>query len=198
MPPRIALFGGTFDPVHNAHIAIAREAADLFSLDRVLFVPAKNPPHKLGELQADFDDRVRMVELACTADVRFEASRLEDRPGRSYSYDTLVLAQQQCGPAARLFFLIGADAFAEIRTWHRWQDLLACAEFIVVSRPRRQFDVPEGARVNRLDTLELPISSSAIRACLARGEYDVPIPDPVRAYIQQHGLYNALVQPRPK
>jgi nicotinate-nucleotide adenylyltransferase len=188
---RIAIFGGTFDPVHEAHLAVAREAADAFSLDQVLFVPAKNPPHKLGDLHAGFEDRMRMVELACTADVRFEASRIEDRPGRSYSFDTVVLVRERCGEAGRLFFLIGADAFAEIRSWHRWQELVELVEFIVVSRPRRDFDVPEGATVHRLDTLELPVSSSAIRKSLERGELDVPIPDDVRDYIRQRGLYVA-------
>jgi nicotinate-nucleotide adenylyltransferase len=186
---RIAIFGGTFDPIHDAHIAVAREAADTLSLDRVLFVPAKNPPHKQGDIHAGFDDRFRMVELACHADARFEASRMEDRPGRSYSYDTAVMAREQFGESAHLFFLIGADAFAEIRSWHRWQDLAKLVEFIVVSRPRRHFDIPEGAKVQRLDTLELPVSSSAIRQSLQRGEFDVPMPGAVREYIRQRQLY---------
>jgi len=186
---RIAIFGGTFDPVHEAHLAVAREAADTFSLDRVLFVPAKTPPHKLGELHASFEDRLRMVELACAADRRFEGSRIEDRPGRSYSFDTVVLARQQCGAEAQLFFLIGADAFAEIRTWHRWEELMTLVEFIVVSRPGGAFEVPDGVKVLRLDTLQLPVSSSAIRQSLSRGELDVPIPEGVREYIRSHGLY---------
>jgi nicotinate-nucleotide adenylyltransferase len=186
---RIAIFGGTFDPIHDAHLAVAREAADAFDLDRVLFVPAKSPPHKLGDLHACFDHRMRMVELACAADHRFEASSIEDHPGRSYSFDTAVLVRDRIGPTARLFFLIGADAFAEIRSWHRWQELIRLVEFIVVSRPRRAFDIPEGAQVHRLDTLELPVSSSAIRKSLERGELEVPIPDAVRDYISEHGLY---------
>ncbi len=190
-PARIAIFGGTFDPVHDAHIAVAREAADAYELDRVLFVPAKNPPHKLGDIHAGFDDRFRMVELACQADIRFEASRIEDRPGRSYSVDTAMLACRQFGETGSLYFLIGADAFAEIQSWHRWQELAKLVEFIVVSRPRRHFDVPDGVAVQRLDTLELPVSSSAIRRSLQRGELDVPIPDAVRDYIREHQLYLA-------
>ena len=192
MKARIAIFGGTFDPVHDAHLAVAREAADAFDLDRVLFVPAKNPPHKLGDLHACFDHRMRMVELACAADRRFQASRIEDRPGRSYSYDTVTLVREQAGAQARLFFLIGADAFAEIRSWHRWEELIRMVEFIVVSRPRRAFDIPEGAQVHRLDTLELPVSSSSIRKSLGRGEFDVPVPDAVRDYIREHGLYSTV------
>jgi nicotinate-nucleotide adenylyltransferase len=189
-PEKIAIFGGTFDPIHEAHTAVAREAADTFGLDRVLFVPARNPPHKLGEEHAGYEDRLRMVELACAEDSRFQASRVEDRPGRSYSFDTVELVREQF-PNAELFFLIGADAFADIRSWHRWQDLLASVEFIVVSRPRRAFDMPEGARVHRLDTLELPISSSAIRGSLACGDSDVPIPKAVRDYIASRGLYRS-------
>lgn len=185
----IAIFGGTFDPVHDAHLAVAQGAADTFSLDRVLFVPAKNPPHKLGELHAPFSDRLEMVRLACLDDSRFEASAIEDRPGRSYSYDTAVLVREHCGPSVRLFFLIGADAFAEIRSWHRWQELLQLVEFIVVSRPRRAFDTPEGAKVHRLETLELPVSSSAIRKSLAVGNLDVSVPATVRKYIREHQLY---------
>lgn len=188
-PARIAIFGGTFDPIHDAHLAVAREAADTLALDRVLFVPARNPPHKEGDIHAGFDDRFRMVELACHADARFEASRMEDRPGRSYSFDTAVLARRQSGDSALLFFLIGADAFAEIRSWYRWQELTKLVEFIVVSRPLRNFDVPEGARVQRLDTLELPVSSSAIRNSLERGDHDVPIPEAVLQYIREHQLY---------
>ncbi|HEY3835691.1 MAG TPA: nicotinate-nucleotide adenylyltransferase [Bryobacteraceae bacterium] len=189
MKARIAIFGGTFDPVHDAHLAVAREAADTFDLDRVLFVPAKSPPHKLGDLHACFEHRMRMVELACAADRRFEPSRIEDRPGRSYSFDTVMLVRQKTGPETRLFFLIGADAFAEIRSWHRWEELIKLVEFIVVSRPRRAFDIPEGTQVHRLDTLELPVSSSSIRKNLGQGEIDVPIPDAVRDYIREQGLY---------
>lgn len=186
---RVAIFGGTFDPIHDAHIAVAREAADRFALDRVLFVPAKNPPHKLSDIHADFEDRFRMVALACESDSRFEPSRIEDRPGRSYSVDTATLLRAQYDGLARLYFLIGADAFAEIRSWHRWQELAKLVTFIVVSRPRRHFDVPPGVEVERLDTLELPVSSSAIRASLQRGECDVPIPDSVKSYIRDHELY---------
>ena len=149
----------------------------------------------MGDIHADFCDRSRMVELACQADARFEASRIEDRPGRSYSYDTAVLVRREFGESAQLFFLIGADAFAEIRSWHRWQELAGLVEFIVVSRPRRHFDVPEAVRVQRLDTLELPVSSSAIRRSLARGDLDVPIPEAVREYIRQHQLYRPALPP---
>src|SRR5579863_7276235 len=127
------LFGGTFDPIHNAHIEIARAAADRFDLAKILFVPAANPPHKPGGVMASYEDRVRMAELACTIDPRFEVSRIEapigDSSVRSYSIETIEkLLELGIKP---LSFLIGADAFREISTWYRWKDVVASVEFIV-------------------------------------------------------------------
>ena len=86
---RIAIFGGTFDPIHKAHLAVARSAADGFALDRVLFVPAAHPPHKSGVTHAPYEDRVRMAEIAVAGEPRFEVSRLEEGTARSYSIDTI-------------------------------------------------------------------------------------------------------------
>ena len=88
-----------------------------------------------------------------------------------------------------LYFLIGADAFSEIETWRRWKDVIAAVEFIVVSRPGHRYAIPEGARVHRLDDLDLPTSSSDIRRRLSRGDYDVDVPAPVLAYIRERKLY---------
>ena len=185
----IALFGGTFDPVHNGHLAIAREAVARFELDRVLFVPAANPPHKLHGAAASYEDRVRMAELACDGHPRFEVSRIEAGTTRSYSIDTIE--RLQAVGIAPLAFLIGADAFAEIQSWHRWRDVVASVEFLVVTRPGAAYQIPEGARVRPLEGLELPISSSEIRARLAHRDYDVPVPEPVIGYIREHGLYQS-------
>src|SRR4051812_29860577 len=114
---RLALFGGTFDPIHNAHLAVAREAADRFGLDRVLFIPAARPPHKQRGPHASYEDRVRMAELSTAADPRFQVSRLEEGTVRSYSIDTIEKARAGLSPGDELFFIIGADAFAEIQTW---------------------------------------------------------------------------------
>lgn len=185
----IALFGGTFDPVHNGHLAIAREAVARFDLDRVLFVPAANPPHKLRGAAASYEDRVRMAELACCGHPRFEVSRIEAGTARSYSIDTIE--RLHAAGVAPLAFLIGADAFAEIQTWHRWRDVVASVEFLVVTRPGAAYQIPEGARVRSIEGLELPISSSEIRARLAHADYDVPVPEPVIRYIREHGLYQS-------
>jgi nicotinate-nucleotide adenylyltransferase len=182
-----AIFGGTFDPIHTAHLVIAREAADQLALERVLFIPAGHPPHKQAEVS--YEHRYRMVELACAADPRFIASRLEEGRATSYSIHTIERVKAAAGV---LYFIIGSDAFAEIATWHRWEDVVRAVEFIVVARPGHQIASPAGARVHRLDTVALPVSSSEIRKELARGQSPVELPPAVADYIRAHRLYRAV------
>lgn len=170
---------------------MAREAADRNRLSRVLFIPAARPPHKSAGTHASYEDRYRMVEIACRADPRFEASRIEQGSEYSYSINTIERLQAELGDAGELYFLIGADAFAEIRTWHRWQDVVQAVAFIVVSRPGAIYEIPAGARVFRMDDLDLPVSSSEIRRKLAAGDTEVAAPPGVAAYIRQNGLYGA-------
>jgi nicotinate-nucleotide adenylyltransferase len=184
---RLALFGGAFDPVHNAHLQIAKEALRQKKLDGVLFVPAANPPHK--RLQTSYEDRYRMVELAVQNEPGLVASRLEADASPSFSIDTIERLKTQLKPDDRLFFLIGADAFADIQTWKRWRDVAKAVEFIVVSRPGHQYEAPEGARVHRLDILDLPVSSSGIRERLAAGDARVEAPAAVLDYIAARNLY---------
>ncbi len=181
---RSAIFGGTFDPIHNAHLAMAREAAARWSLDRVLFIPAGNPPHKHAD--TPYEHRYRMVELACAADPHFVPSRMEEGVAKSYSIHSIERVKAQNG---EVFFIIGSDAFAEIRTWRRWEDVIRAVEFIVVARPGHQVAVPPGARVHWLDSLPSPVSSSAIRDALARGETPVELPPAVAEYIHANALY---------
>jgi len=189
---RIAIFGGAFDPIHNAHLAVARAAADRFHLDRVLFVPAYCPPHK-GITHASYEDRVRMVEIACAEaapqGVRFEASRLEEGTERSYSIDTINRLRATLDPADELFFLIGADAFADLRTWHRWRDVAQSVRFIVASRPGYMYDAPAEARVDRLEEKESATSSSSIRQAIQAGKVELDAPPGVLEYIRSHYLY---------
>jgi nicotinate-nucleotide adenylyltransferase len=186
---KLAIFGGTFDPIHAGHLAVAREASARFGLDRVLFVPAAHPPHKAGVTHAPYDDRVRMAELACRGESRFEVSRLEEGTERSYSIDTIEKVRAALAPGDRLYFVIGADAFAEIRTWHRWDDVARSVHFLVVSRPGHVYETPAGVTVDRIDNLEIPVSSSEIRRTLAAGGVPQGLPPDVLAYAMAHHLY---------
>lgn len=189
---RLAIFGGTFDPIHAAHLMVAREAIERFSLDRVLIIPAANPPHKQEHTAADYEDRYRMVELAAAGEERMEPSRLEAGAGKSYSYNTIHRVKKTLTPQDTLYFLIGADAFAEIGSWFHSREVIGMVTFIVVTRPGHVCAEPPGARVERLDTLALPVSSSDIRRRLARGEAPAELPPAVLAYIRERGLYRSL------
>ena len=186
---KLAIFGGTFDPIHEAHLTIAREAADRFQLDRVLFVPAAHPPHKHGVTHASYEDRVRMAELACAVDPRFEVSRLEEHTVRSYSIDTIEKVKAALAPGDELYFVIGADAFAEIATWHRWQEVARAVHFLVVSRPGHEYHTPPGVVCDRIDRVELDVSSSGIRQALAAGEVPRGVPAAVLQYALEHRIY---------
>ena len=138
---------------------------------------------------ASFEERYRMVELACagSSDERFEPSRLEATEEKSYS---LVTVQKVRPLAEDVYFIIGADAFAEITTWYQWQELLRLTEFIVVTRPGHDYGCPPGAKVHRLDTLALPVSSSEIRQQLGAGKVPAELPAGVSDYIIRNGLYH--------
>ena len=186
---RTAIFGGTFDPIHNAHLTVARETVAQFGLSNVLFVVAANPPHKSGNHVTDYEHRYRMVEMACRGDIEFVPSRLEEGDEVSYSIRTVEKVRALVGGEGTVYFIIGADAFAEIQTWHRWRDVVREVRFIVVTRPGHKYTVPPNATVHRLDTLALPFSSSEIRARLAKGEAPAEVPAPVLDYIRKHKLY---------
>jgi nicotinate-nucleotide adenylyltransferase len=157
-------------------------------VDKILFVPASRPPHK--RLHASYEDRYRMIEMALEHEPGLAASRLEAAAAPSYSIDTIERLKPQLSADDRLFFLIGADAFADIQTWKRWRDVVKAVEFIVVSRPGHRYGVPEGARVHRLDILDLPVSSSGIRERLAAGDDRVDAPPAVLRYIVERNLYS--------
>jgi nicotinate-nucleotide adenylyltransferase len=188
---KLAIFGGTFDPIHQAHLDIAREAADRFQIDRVLFVPAARPPHKHDVTHADYEDRVRMAEIACAVDPRFRVSRLEQDTIRSYSIDTIEKVRAGLGPTDQLYFLIGADAFAEIRSWHRWKDVARSVHFLVVSRPGHPYEIPAETHCDRIEGIDLPVSSSEIRRALAARETPEGLPPLVLYYARSRGLYRS-------
>ncbi|MBV9156781.1 MAG: nicotinate (nicotinamide) nucleotide adenylyltransferase [Acidobacteriaceae bacterium] len=189
---RICLFGGTFDPIHNAHLLIAEKALEQFSLSQVLFVPAAHPPHKDPTALTPYDDRFRMVEIACAHFPAFAVSRLEEGSQPSYTVDTLNRVTAELKPTDELFFLIGSDAFDELESWKDWKEVVKLTAFIVVTRPGGQYHIPANARVLRLDNLALPVSSSSIRARLAAGEPTPELPPQVRKFIEARALYGSV------
>jgi nicotinate-nucleotide adenylyltransferase len=137
---RIGLLGGTFNPIHNAHLAIARQAREMLALDRVVMIPSGDPPHKPSNGLASAKDRYEMVRLALASDPHLAISDVEvRRSGKSYSIDTVRLLQQEYGNETRLHFLIGLDAFLEFPTWREPETLLTLCSFVVLSRPGLSF-----------------------------------------------------------
>lgn len=201
---RIGILGGTFNPIHNTHLTIARSAREQLALDRVLFVPAKTPPHKLAQTTlAPPERRLRMVELAIAGIDGFEVSDVElRRHGPSYTVDTLTRLKQDLGPDTELFFIVGSDQVLELATWHRADKLVQLCQLVAVERPgfpladlERLADRLPEALINSLRThvLHLPtsdVSATDIRKRLAAGQ-DVTglLPKPVLGYINEHGLY---------
>jgi len=154
-------------------------------------VPAAHPPHKTGITRTPYEHRVRMAELACRGLAHLEVSRLEEGAQWSYSIDTIEKVRARLAAGDELFFIIGADAFADIRTWRRWRDVARAVCFLVVSRPGARYDVPAEVRLERLERLEMAISSSEIRRELAAGRRPAEVPQSVLEYILEHRLYGA-------
>jgi nicotinate-nucleotide adenylyltransferase len=187
---RIGVMGGTFDPIHHGHLVAASEVAAALSLDEVVFVPTGEPWHKKPVSSAEH--RYLMTVIATAANPQFTVSRIDiDRPGVTYTVDTLrdLLALM---PDADLFFISGADAIAQILAWKEVDEIWSLAEFIAVSRPGHNLELPEAPEGN-ISVLEVPalsISSTNIRQ---RAGASKPIwylvPDGVVQYIAKHKLY---------
>lgn len=195
---RIGVLGGTFDPVHLGHLHIANGLREKLDLDQIVWVVAGKPPHKHGQIVSDDDDRVAMVRLALGDNTRDSVSRVEvDRPGPSYTVDTLEQLNQDLGPA-HFFFLMGEDSLRDFPTWRNPERILEFADLGVVGRPGIETDLADLTRrlpaldgkVHLASLEELPYSSSEIRERVASG---LPIEDltvePVVRYIRDHGLY---------
>lgn len=195
----IGLMGGTFNPIHYGHLVAAEAARDAFSLDRVIFIPAGHPPRK-GGLVAPADHRYLMTFLATASNHRFDTSRVElDRPGTSYTSDTLAYFHAT-NPDARWFFITGADAVMDITTWHQSTDIFRYADVIAASRPGYALRLNElrpalHDAVDHIHQLEVPalsISSSAIRDRVRKGlSVRYLLPEPVEYYIRKNGLYGS-------
>lgn len=189
---RLGLFGGTFDPPHVAHLAMAERAREQLRLDRVVFMPVGRPPHKRARALSPAEDRIAMTRLAVRGNRAFTVSTLETRrPGTSYTIETLrALAAHHA--RARLFLVIGEDSLDDFPTWHEPRAILDLATLAVAPRPgsRRARAARLGARVVWIEAPALPISSSAIRADVRAGRsVRYLVPAPVAAYFDRHRLY---------
>jgi nicotinate-nucleotide adenylyltransferase len=210
MTARIGILGGTFDPVHLGHIETALAAARALDLDRVLLLPSGAPPHRAHQPFASRFHRFAMVALAVTGRPQLEVSDLEiGEPGPSYTFETLSRLQANDLKPAQIFFITGADAFAEIATWSRYPQVLDMANFVVVSRPghpaaslratlpalaaRMRADVKplEQVAIFLVDAPTPDVSSTEIRRLLETGgSVEGLVPAAVAAYIDQHRLYS--------
>jgi nicotinate-nucleotide adenylyltransferase len=214
---RAAIYGGTFDPVHKGHLEVARRVLELFELQEVLFVPACVPPHKSG-ISSAFH-RFAMLALATEQEPLFRISTVElDEPDRPYAVDTVERLRDELSANRRLFFLIGADSWSEITTWHEWQRLLKMCDLIVVTRPGYELSrkIPAGAaevvdlrgmgqrqiaevlsseqgpRSFLTDAAMMDISATAIRGMARAGDHKrlrELVPSAVASYIEKYGLY---------
>ncbi|MFC2031263.1 nicotinate-nucleotide adenylyltransferase [Chloroflexota bacterium] len=196
---RLGILGGTFDPIHHGHLVAAGEAYHQLGLDRVLFVPAGNPPHKLRDPITAARHRLRMLELATAEAPHLGISHVDlERPGPCYTLDTLRTLRAEWGPEPAFFFVEGADSLAEILTWHQPERLIELCELAVVERPGITIDLDLldqqlpglAAVVHWVQMPLLEISSSDLRARVREGR---PIrgllPPEVESYIREQRLY---------
>ncbi|WAC08190.1 MAG: nicotinate-nucleotide adenylyltransferase [Thermodesulfobacteriota bacterium] len=213
---RIGLFGGTFNPIHVGHLRAAEEIHEFFHLDKIIFIPARIPPHKTEKAIIAPDHRLNMVKLAIQDNPRFEVSNFEiQRDSKSYSIITIEHFQKKLGLNTSLFFLMGMDAFLEINTWKDFSQLFSLTNFIIMSRPgyhkKASADLfsidgnknfaynPEGnyythSTGHKLFFQEITLldfSSRAIRSRL-KGKRSIRylVPPVIENYIKKHGLYD--------
>lgn len=184
-PPRTGVFGGSFDPVHNGHLAIALAAVESVPLDGVVFVLARRSPLKDARPVASEADRIAMLKVATLDEPRFRVSAVElDRPAPSYTVDTL---ESLAGKEGRLFLILGADAARELPRWRKPERVRELATLVVARRPGSDYDDPAAIL---LDTPLMDISARELRARAARGRsLRYLVPDAVWRYIEEHHLY---------
>ena len=193
---RIALYGGTFDPVHLGHVEVARRVLELFEIEKVVFIPAQTAPHKVGRPVTEPIHRYAMLALATQDDPRLVISTFElDAPDRRYTVDTVAEFQRQLGDSMELFFIMGADSWSEITTWRDWERLLKMTNHIVVTRPGYEVSPAPpglGERIFFTDAVMKDISATNIRRLASEGrvnELEKLVPKQVADYITKYGIY---------
>jgi nicotinate-nucleotide adenylyltransferase len=212
------LLGGTFDPIHIGHLRCAEEIREIFDLNRIIFIPASRPPHKLDAEITSFRHREQMVRLAIEGNPTFSFSDIENqRAGKSYSIETVEYFLNEYLKTIEIYFILGQDAFHAIQTWKDWQKLLVLCNFAVLTRPGYEnrglsgilpedfvsqftyddnadgFRGPSGHMIYFRQVTFLDISSSDIRARVRQGKtISYLTPEPVRHYIKKNNLYRSL------
>ena len=201
----VALFGGSFNPIHTGHLIIARSVAEMRDLSRVILIPSANPPHKTDQDLADAADRLEMVRLAVEDEAGLEASDIEiKRDGPSYTVLTVEAYRQSLGPNVVIHWIIGADTLSELHTWYRLSELAEMCRIVTAARPG--FESPDVSQLSAslspqqikrlrngiLPTPRIDISATDIRARAREGRsIRYLVPDAVQEYITTGGLYRA-------
>src|SRR5689334_9636436 len=209
---RIALYGGTFDPVHTGHLEIARRVTELFEIEELLFIPAQMAPHKIGRPVTEPIHRYAMLALATQNDPKLSISTFElDNPDRRYTVDTIEFFQRFFGESCELFFIMGADSWSEITTWREWERLLTMTNHIVVTRPGHEPAATHAGAISErivdlrsskgaldqkgiffTDVVFTDVSATNIRRLASEGrieELEQLVPGPVSEYIRKYGIY---------
>lgn len=197
----LGIMGGTFNPIHYGHLVAAETARVDFSMEKIIFVPSSIPPHKMREGLIDARLRYQMTELAVASNPHFEVSPVElERPGPSYTVDTVLEFRKTYGVGCDVFFITGADAILEILSWKDAEYLLSLCSFVAVTRPG--YDVEKlkqrisdiqlryGATIHMLSAPGVAISSTGIRERCAKGKsIKYLVPESVEEFIMRTGLY---------
>lgn len=193
---RLGVMGGTFDPIHHGHLVAASEVLARFSLDEVVFVPTGAPWQKKDRRVSSGEDRYIMAAIATSSNPRFTVSRVDiERPGDTYTVDTLKDLRLERGDDVDLFFITGADALAQILTWRGAEELFELAHFIGVTRPGSTLEAPSVAHLpaDRITLLDVPALAISSTDCRRRVHDGLPIwylvPDGIVNYINKRGLY---------
>jgi nicotinate-nucleotide adenylyltransferase len=209
---RVALYGGTFDPVHLGHLEVARAVSQLFEIEKVLFIPAQVAPHKIARPVTAPLHRYAMLVLATQDDPRLAISTFEiEAPDRRYTVDTLAHFVKLCGDKSELFFIMGADSWTEIKTWRDWTRLLSMVNHIVVTRPGYEVDdlnemqgrivdlrvnkspvIENDTKIYLTDVVMRDVSATQIRSLAVEKrfrELTQFVPESIANYIQKYGIY---------
>lgn len=196
---RVGILGGTFDPPHNGHLLIARQAFHQLKLDQVLFAPTRQPPHKLNQSITPIEHRLEMVRLAIADHPGFVLSRIDvDRAGPTFTIDTMRLLRQQFGEESALYFIMGMDSLNNILTWREPAELFKICKLAVFARPGFRANIGElekqlpglRERVVFLSTPTLNVAASELQKRVRDGQSIADcVPAAVVEYIQTHGLY---------